>query len=146
MHYGILLTGLICILVVAGCTSPLAPPPTTPTPQMPTATVTIQVPVSTSTIRTALPVTTPLITQLSGYGDDVRTLVTTGSGIRDFTMSNSGNSNFNVVLKDSHGTTIYFLTSAIGPYTGRISKPLDPGTYYLEITAKGPWTIEISPG
>ena len=124
MRYGILCAGLICLLLVGGCTSPLAPPPTTPTPQIPAATVTIPVPVSTSTIRTALPVTTPLVTQLSGYGDDVRTLVTTGSGMRDFTMSNSGNSNFNVVLKDTHGTTIYFLTSAIGPYTGRVSKPL----------------------
>jgi len=58
-------------------------------------------------------------------------------------MTNSGNSNFIVGLKDDKGNLIYLLADEIGPWGGSISKSLDPGTYYVDVKAHGSWTIDI---
>ena len=83
-------------------------------------------------------------THLSGRGDDVRSFTATGSGLRIFTMSHTGTHNFAVVLKDSGGNYVTLLANEIGSYSGKKSERLTTGTYYLDITADGAWTIDIS--
>ena len=83
-------------------------------------------------------------THLSGSGDDVQSFTATGSGLRIFTMSHTGSHNFAVVLKDSGGNYLTLLANEIGSYSGKKSERLTSGTYYLDITADGSWTIDIS--
>jgi hypothetical protein len=84
------------------------------------------------------------VTQLSGFGDDVQFFTATGSGLRIFTMSHTGSHNFAVVLKDGDGKYVTLLANEIGSYSGKKSERLTSGTYYLDITADGSWTIHIS--
>ena len=58
-------------------------------------------------------------------------------------MTNSGNGNFVVGLKDEKGNLIYLLADEIGPWGGSTSKSLDPGTYSIDVKARGPWTIDV---
>ena len=83
-------------------------------------------------------------THLSGSGDDVRSFTTTGTGLRIFTMSHTGTHNFAVVLKDNGGNYVTLLANEIGSYSGKKSQQLTSGTYYLDITTDGSWTIDIS--
>jgi len=83
-------------------------------------------------------------THLSGSGDDVKSFTATGTGLRIFTMSHTGTRNFAVVLKDSGGNYMTLLANEIGSYSGKKSQQLTSGTYYLDITADGSWTIDIS--
>jgi hypothetical protein len=83
-------------------------------------------------------------TFLSGAGDDVRSFTATGAGLRIFSMSHTGSHNFAVVLKDSGGNYMTLLANEIGSYSGKKSERLTSGTYYLDITADGSWTIDIS--
>jgi hypothetical protein len=84
------------------------------------------------------------LTHFSGSGDDVRSFTVTGSGLRIFTMSHTGSHNFAVVLKDNGGNYVTLLANEIGSYSGKKSERLTSGTYYLDITADGSWTIDIS--
>ena len=103
-----------------------------------------------TTQKTVIPTHTPTqlsssgSTHLSGRGDDVKSFTATGSGLRIFTMSHTGAHNFAVVLKDSGGNYITLLANEIGSYSGKKSERLTSGTYYLDITADGAWTIDIS--
>jgi hypothetical protein len=83
-------------------------------------------------------------THFSGSGDDVKSFTSTGSGLRIFTMSHTGSHNFAVVLKDSGGNYMTLLANEIGSYSGKKSERLTSGTYYLDVTADGSWTIDIS--
>jgi hypothetical protein len=83
-------------------------------------------------------------THLSGRGDDVQSFSATGSGLRIFSMSHTGSHNFAVVLKDGGGNYVTLLANEIGSYSGKKSERLTSGTYYLDITADGSWTIDIS--
>jgi hypothetical protein len=81
---------------------------------------------------------------LSGFGDDVQSFTVTGSGLRIFMMSHDGTRNFAVVLKDHSGNWVALVANEIGLYLGKKFEQLTTGTYYLDITADGPWTIDIS--
>jgi hypothetical protein len=81
---------------------------------------------------------------LSGFGDDVQSFIVTGSGLRIFMMSHEGTRNFAVVLKDHSGNWVALVANEIGSYLGKKFEQLTPGTYYLDITADGSWTIDIS--
>lgn len=80
----------------------------------------------------------------SGNGDDVRTFTATGSGLRTFSMTYSGQHNFIVKLTDSEGGYVDTLVNTIGPYSDKKTANLNTGEYVLDITASGPWTIDIS--
>jgi hypothetical protein len=80
----------------------------------------------------------------SGNGDDVRTFTATGSGLRTFSMTYAGQHNFIVKLTDSEGGYIDTLINTMGPYSGKKTATLNTGEYVLDITASGPWTIDIS--
>ena len=81
---------------------------------------------------------------LSGFGDDVITLDVQTSGLYIFTMAHTGRSNFIVWLKDSRGYNEDLLVNEIGSYNGRKSARLTSGTHYLDISADGSWTIQIT--
>ena len=81
---------------------------------------------------------------LSGTGDDVQSFTVTGTGLRVFMMSHDGTRNFAVVVKDHSGNWVALIVNEIGSYFGKKIENLTAGTYYLDITADGSWTIDIS--
>jgi hypothetical protein len=81
---------------------------------------------------------------LSGTGDDVREFTLYGDGMRIFVMSYSGNHNFAIWVKDAQGDKIDLIANEIGSYSGKKSERMGPGTYYLDVTASGPWTVTIT--
>jgi hypothetical protein len=81
---------------------------------------------------------------LSGFGDTVQFFTVTVTGLRVFMMSHDGTRNFAVVLKDQRGNYIALVANEIGSYLGKKFEHLTTGTYYLDITADGSWTIDIS--
>jgi hypothetical protein len=98
----------------------------------------------TSTPTYSSPPSSSGSTRFSGSGDDVKSFTATGSGLRIFTMRHTGTHNFAVVLKDSGGNYVTLLANEIGSYSGKKSERLTSGSYYLDITADGSWTIDIS--
>lgn len=84
----------------------------------------------------------PLV--FSGSGDDVKSFTTTGAGLRIFSMQYTGPRNFIVWLKDGQGNDVDLLVNDIGSYTGKNAAEIKPGNYVLDISASGPWTIEIA--
>jgi hypothetical protein len=81
---------------------------------------------------------------LSGIGDDVQSFTITGAGLRIFMMRHDGTRNFAVVVKDHSGNWVALIVNEIGSYFGKKFENLTTGTYYLDITADGSWTIDIS--
>jgi hypothetical protein len=82
--------------------------------------------------------------QFSGYGNDIQSFNSTGTGRKFFTMIHDGKSNFAIVLKDENERYISLLVNEIGSYAGKKSANLTIGKYYLDVTADGPWTIDIT--
>jgi hypothetical protein len=83
--------------------------------------------------------------QFSGSGNGIQSFNSTGTGKQYFTMTHSGQSNFAVTLKDENGKYIALLINEIGSYSGKKSANLTIGKYYLDVTANGAWTIDITP-
>ncbi len=147
----VLIVFIVSLVLLAGCTGTPSAPEVTPTPEIVYVTVLVtlspgQVAVAPPTaIPTAVPTTatsTPLTIQ--GNSDDVRSFTTSGDGIRIFAMSYSGEKNFAIWLEDSQGNKLDLLANEIGSYTGKKSERLGPGTYYLDVTASGPWTVTVT--
>ena len=82
--------------------------------------------------------------QVSGNGNGVKPFTVTGTGLSEFSMSYSGQQNFIVRLRDSEGKYIELLANEIGSYSGKKTAKLSTGKYTLDITAFGPWKIDIS--
>jgi hypothetical protein len=83
----------------------------------------------------------------SGYGSKVSSFTVTGTGLRMFTMKFSGSkysNNFIVKLKDENGNYIDLLANEIGFYSGKKSTVLTSGTYYLDVSTTGLWTITMT--
>jgi hypothetical protein len=102
------------------------------------ASVSASIPASSSQSSSSSPI------HFSGNGDDVRTFTATGTGLRVFSMSYSGQHNFAIKLLDSDGEWIELLVNTIGTYSGKKTARLSTGKYILDIIASGPWTIDIS--
>ena len=83
-------------------------------------------------------------TQFSGYGNDIQSFNSTGTGRKFFTLTHDGKSNFAIVLEDERERYISLLVNEIGSYSGKKSANLTIGKYYLDITADGDWTIAIT--
>jgi len=80
-----------------------------------------------------------------GTGDTRQSFTVTEPGTRVFAMDYQGEQPFTVELRDSQGTILEILADEPGRYNGIMaSDPLQTGTYYLDVTASGPWTIDIS--
>lgn len=80
-----------------------------------------------------------------GSGNDRQSFTVTESGARLFTMDYQGEQRFAVELQDNQGQILEILADEPGSYNGVMaSDPLETGTYYLDVEASGPWTIDIS--
>ncbi len=80
-----------------------------------------------------------------GTGDTRQSFTVTESGTRVFAMDYQGEQPFTVELRDSQGTILEILADEPSRYNGiKASDSLQTGTYYLDVTASGPWTIDIS--
>ena len=99
-------------------------------------------PISSPTYSSHLLSASP--THFSGSGADVKFFTATGTGLRIFTISHTGSGKFAIWLKDSSGKEVALLVNDIGSYSGKESVRLASGSYYLNITADGAWTIDIS--
>lgn len=128
----------IAMIVVAGCSSSQSAS-TAPAPQTPSVKT-----IKTTLAPTAAQTLSQSPSQFSGSGDDVVSFTATGTGLRVFTMSYTGKSNFAVWLQGSDGSKIDLLANTIDAYSGKKSVKITPGKYYLDVTASGPWTIGIS--
>jgi hypothetical protein len=82
--------------------------------------------------------------QFLGAGDDVKSFTVTGTGLKIFSMSYSGNQNFNIRLLDSEGNLVELLANEVGSYNGEKTVKLDAGKYTLYINTTGPWWLDIS--
>jgi hypothetical protein len=142
---------LVLAIFTVGCIGPPASstPVVTPTPQIVYVTVLVTptptastAPVSSATYSSQS--LSSSSTHFSGDGDDVKSFTAAGSGLRIFTMHHNGDRNFIVWLKNSRGEYVALLVNEIGSYYGKKSERLTSGTYYLDITADGAWTIDIS--
>jgi hypothetical protein len=83
------------------------------------------------------------IVRLRGSGDDAVLFTVTGDGLRIITMKNTGDSTFIVWLRDDNGAPVDMLVNDIGPCTGKTSEIMKTGTYFVDITADGPWAVSI---
>jgi hypothetical protein len=81
---------------------------------------------------------------LKGGNSDLKKFDTYQSGAYIFTSTYSGNGNFIVWIKDSQGNLIGLAANVIGSYDGSSMLKLYADTYYAEVTANGPWSIDIS--
>jgi predicted lipoprotein with Yx(FWY)xxD motif len=112
------------------------------------ATVSGATPVATAakltTLRTAAPTQASSKTYIfEGSGDKTQKFTTTADVMWLFDMTYSGEEIFMVVLKNETGDNIGVLAETGGSYTGAISERLKPGTYYLDVSAAGPWKITL---
>ncbi len=80
----------------------------------------------------------------SGQGNAGQWYNTTEAGLKTFSMHHIGDRNFAITLKDEDGKYLSLLVNEIGDYTGKKSERLAAGSYYLDITADGEWTISIT--
>lgn len=83
-------------------------------------------------------------TQFRGYGNDIRSFNSTGTGRKYFTITHTGKSNFAIVLKDESDRYISLLANQVGSYSAKKPANLTIGKYYFDVTADGVWTIEIT--
>ncbi len=65
------------------------------------------------------------------------------SGSKTFAMTHTGSSNFIVKILGSDGKLKDLLANKIGDYSGSKLGGSGSGTYYLDVDADGPWTIQI---
>lgn len=105
-------------------TVPPLDPPATPTQAGPTATPTL----------------------LQGNGDNVVQFTSPSAGLVIFNIecSEPAERQCAVWLLDNQGNKLDLLANDITPYSGSKSGQLQPATYTLEVTAPGPWVINIT--
>ena len=81
---------------------------------------------------------------LSGSGQQASPFFNVASGLTIFEMEHDGQSNFAIWLLDSEGNMVDLLVNEIGSFNG--SKAIgitEPGTYILDVSADGNWTVAI---
>lgn len=80
---------------------------------------------------------------LKGRGQAATKKFHLAGGLYKFDMHHVGDSNFAVVLLDSHGGRHGLLANDIGNFNGSKAESVQDGDYLLDVTASGPWTITI---
>lgn len=138
---GLLCVGLIFIIGISGM---LYPDKTTTTPtstNAPTNTQTTntQNTQSTSSSSEFQPIT------LSGTGQQATQNFKWPGGLMRVTMSHQGKSNFIIKLMDSNtGQTEELVVNEIGSFSGSRAFNVPSGTYMLDVTADGSWSVQIT--
>lgn len=80
------------------------------------------------------------VASLTGTGDDVARIDPNISGLVTAQVSHSGGSNFAIFAYSSSGADL--LVNEIGTYSGEVL--IGDGTFFLEITADGAWSVTPS--
>lgn len=83
--------------------------------------------------------------EFEGDGSEVREDVEIEDGLTvvQATYDHSGISNFIVELVPEEGNFDQLFQNELEPYEGARAAVLDGGTYLLDVTADGPWTVDI---
>ena len=76
-----------------------------------------------------------------GESDHFTEAIELGDGLVIIAAGHRGDSNFAVDLLDADGNHRGLAANTIGDYAGARALPVAAGTYYLQITASGPWII-----
>jgi hypothetical protein len=66
------------------------------------------------------------------------------SGPRTFAMQYNGDGNFIVAIDDSNGNLKELVANTLGSYSATANEPMTAGTYYLDVTASGPWQVVMT--
>ena len=83
--------------------------------------------------------------EFSGTGSTGVGPFTLSEGLSVFDMTHTGSSNYIVWLLDSGGKEVGLLANVIGNYDGSQATGVDSqGSYYLDVDADGPWSIDIT--
>jgi hypothetical protein len=82
-------------------------------------------------------------TFLSGTDNQTHKVKVSGGGQRFFMMSYTGEGTFSVALEDKLKKSTLLHTSSNGAYSGTESKKFEAGDYFINVTARGPWTISV---
>ncbi|MBA3416499.1 MAG: hypothetical protein H0U10_14860 [Chloroflexia bacterium] len=86
----------------------------------------------------------PEVELFEGNGDGVSDTFTLVPGVAVFSLSHEGSANFAVLLYDEQGEIVDLLVNTIGSFGGSAAIGLpEGGEYIANITADGPWQIEI---
>jgi hypothetical protein len=87
---------------------------------------------------------TPTPIHLSGTGQQASQKFNLDSGLAIFNMKHTGSSNFAIWLLDNMGNKEELLVNEIGSFDGGKAVHISTaGNYVLDISADGPWTIDI---
>jgi hypothetical protein len=95
--------------------------------------------------------TAPADIVLSGKGDTVTKTFNLTAGDAIFAMSHDGSGNFAIWFHNSSGKQTDLLVNTAGKYSGSTLEGVmsstiilaTPGTYYLDVSADGNWTVTI---
>ncbi len=106
---------------------------------------------NTTTPMTPVTPTPPADIVLNGTGDTVTQTFTLTAGNTIYSITHNGTGYFGIWLKDQAGAQKELLVNTAGTYSGNVLKGVTddniigatPGTYYLDISADGAWTVTI---
>ncbi len=88
------------------------------------------------------PATAPPPVVLSGTGDTTTELVLLESSLVISQIKHEGSGYFGVTLREgATGVPVDLLANSFGPYEGAHVAEVEPGEYFYEVSADGPWTI-----
>lgn len=82
--------------------------------------------------------------KINGSGDTATKKFNLEKGFVIVDATHQGSSNFAVKLLDANANMIKLVVNEIGNYTGKKIYAVPTGEYQYEVTASGPWTINMS--
>lgn len=82
--------------------------------------------------------------KLSGTGDSATKKFPLESGFVIIEATHQGTRNFALKLLDSNANSVELVVNEIGNYSGKKVYAIPAGEYLYEVTASGPWTIQMS--
>ncbi len=120
---------------------PVATPTVAPTPTLSSAPTSIPAPTPT-----LAPTPTPDFISFYGVGEQESSQFNLEQGLVNFRLTHKGNSYFAVRLLDERGESVALLAAVIGTFDGSQAVQIEnAGTYILDISAGGKWTVSIDP-
>lgn len=82
--------------------------------------------------------------KISGTGDSATKKFSLDSGFVIIEATHQGTRNFALKLLDSNADSVELVVNEIGNYSGKKIYAIPAGEYLYEVTASGPWTIQMS--
>ena len=86
----------------------------------------------------------PASITLSGTGQSATRTFTVTTGLAVFTAKCQCTANFSVEIDKGSGATVDIPINVIGAYTGSVAEGLKAGSYLLNITADGAWSVVVT--